>query len=462
MTSAISEDTFSRINKIFMDQESSTYEDSDERRKKRIVRLVVGDDVQNVEHLQYMVITIVNLAKKCFANRPIVYASEKSQKAQFLCNQVDAENFSAAIKAIGGDVSSDPIPENSDTYLILGDVLNRKGALRVTFDGWTFLVGPSSEAPRLQERLFSSIACYAAAAIAVGEIFFEFGKFSIEATRRVISFSLWRPELPISDTEALGEQIEELPTYLGLFGLGHLGQAYIWGLSGLPFPNGKLKIMLCDDDCAETTNLETGAVLSEADVGKLKTRVITNWVSRLGIETLILERRIDNGFQASPKDPEIAFSGFDDNLPRRWLANAGFKALYDTGLGAEHSNFDTIGFHAWPSPRTKEDIWPLESNEEKLNRTTQIKDLSNNKAYSALSKEPCGRVLLAGKSVGVPFVGAFAACIALSEMVKRLNGGPTYQDIKVKLTSLNGHSAIKFKNQPTLRGILTVNAGEKS
>lgn len=39
----------------------------------------------------------------------------------------------------------------------------------------------------------------------------------------------------------------------------------------------------------------------------------------------------------------------------------------------------------------------------------------------------CGVTLLAGKAVGAPFVGAVAACLVISEVLRLLNGGPLHQ-----------------------------------
>jgi hypothetical protein len=280
--------------------------------------------------------------------------------------------------------------------------------------------------------------CLAAVAIAVGEVFAEFANISITATRRVITFSLWRPDLPSDHPDSIGEQLVELPCNVGVFGLGHLGQAYLWGLAALPYPSPKdVTIQLCDDDFVENANVETGALLTDTAVGRLKTRVVAEWLEAGGFATKLLERRIDENFRRTTDDPLIALSGFDDNRPRQWLSKAGFTAIFDSGLGGEACNFDTIAFHSWPNPRDASMIWPQESVDESAKRETRNRNqVANNSAYQALSADECGRLLIAGKSVAVPFVGATAACIVLAEMIKHINGGPAFSDLKLRLCSL--------------------------
>ena len=56
----------------------------------------------------------------------------------------------------------------------------------------------------------------------------------------------------------------------------------------------------------------------------------------------------------------------------------------------------------------------------------------------------CGVTLLAGKAVGAPFVGAVAATLALSEVLRLLNGGidldltaPEYRSVVVTQHDFN-------------------------
>jgi len=56
--------------------------------------------------------------------------------------------------------------------------------------------------------------------------------------------------------------------------------------------------------------------------------------------------------------------------------------------------------------------------------------------------DSCGVTLLAGKAAGAPFVGAVAACLAVSEVLRLLNGGRLYQLVDVDLQSVEHRIAV--------------------
>ena len=68
-------------------------------------------------------------------------------------------------------------------------------------------------------------------------------------------------------------------------------------------------------------------------------------------------------------------------------------------------------------------------------------NIENMPAYQALKREgldTCGLAQLASRTVGVPFVGAIAACQVVSELLRRLNGGQAYE--------LLSHSALAIED----------------
>jgi hypothetical protein len=54
----------------------------------------------------------------------------------------------------------------------------------------------------------------------------------------------------------------------------------------------------------------------------------------------------------------------------------------------------------------------------------------------------CGVTLLAGKAVGAPFVGAVAATLAVTELLRFLQGGPIHELIDLDLKSPDYRSAV--------------------
>lgn len=438
MTHDISRETLSRIDKLLMDQRATRPDDSRQRRRLHGLGIVIGQDVKDCYALQLALLTAVNLGAKCFGGRVAVHASADVWLARCSVPIAMDATLADAVVTLGGTPIAGSLVGGKARHLILGDAPTAEGALRMTFDGWRVAVGPVEDLPRMGERAYCPLASIAAAALAVSEVFSEFAGLRITAARQVVTLSLWRPDLTLDRLETLGEPINELPTAIGVFGLGHLGQAYLWALAALPYSSpGKVTLQLCDDDTVEPVNVETGALLTPSAVTHQKTRVVAEWLEVRGFQTRLLERRIDCDFRRHENDPVLALSGFDDNRARQWLANSGFTKILDSGLGGEAANFDTIAYRAWPNRRKAADLWPIESDDERVAREERRRRMiQTNLAYQEVETDECGRLLLAGASVAVPFVGAVSACVVLAELLKSANGGPVFAELKLRLCAL--------------------------
>ena len=438
MNQQISRETLSRIDKLFMDRQGTSPAESLLRREQHGLEVLVGDDLATSPGLQLALLTAINLGAKCFGGQVVVYASTDAWLSRCLVPAMQGVTLNEAVSALGGTTIIHEWPMSDRRHLLLGSAPESAKSLRVTFDGWCLAVGPADDLPRMAEQDASPLASIAAAAIGVSEIFAEFAGLRITAARQVVTLSLWRPDLLVTDQQAQGSPIHELPEAIGAFGLGHLGQAYMWAIASLPFADaGKVKILLCDDDKVETANIETGALLTRAKLGQLKTRVTAQWLEARGFSTRLVERRVDGSFRRTDREPLIALSGFDDNQARQWLSEAGFALIFDSGLGGEVANFDTIAYRAWPNLRSASELWPLESARERSDRELRkLQDVTSNDAYRGLETDECGRIQIAGASIAVPFVGAVAACVVIAEMLKRVNGGPAFDEMKVRLCTL--------------------------
>lgn len=438
MNQTNSRENLSRIDKLFMDRNATSDEESYRRREMRGLDIVAGDDVKGSYGLQLALLTAVNLGVKCFAGQVTVHATAEVLLSSCVVPFVQAATLSDAVVALGGKPTRAVGLTRKSHYLVLGDAAVSDNAVRITYDGWQVAVGPAGDLPRMNERPYCPLASIAAAAIGVSELFSEFASINIAACRQVVNLSLWRPDLSTGHPDSLGQPIHELPISVGVFGLGHLGQAYLWGLAALPFSSARdSTVLLCDDDKVEAANLETGALLNRDAVTHLKTRVAAQWLEARGFSTRLLECRVDHQFRRTDREPLIALSGFDDNKARQWLANAGFRTIFDCGLGGEASNFDTIAFRAWPNPRPPADLWPLETEVERATREVRNHQrATGNSAYQTMDADECGRILMADASVAVPFVGAVASCVVLAELLKCANGGPTLSELKLRLCSL--------------------------
>ena len=435
----------SRISKLFADRDSLPTWDGLRKRRQFGVTLVCGTDVAGSYMLQLSVLTAAKIATRCFPDAVRIALPAQDEEAATLLwpGMKDRFAFGAMLRQIVGaqNVVADRGDLHRSNVLMFGDAPETAGALRVTFDGWVAMTGPASQVVRLPERPYCSLAAVLSAALAVSELFLSFAEISVEARRRTVALSLWRPELDPADPAAIGPVVGWLPADLWVLGLGHLGNAYLWALGTLPYATPcEARFFLNDFDTVEDENIETGLLFSGADVDRAKARTCAAWLERRGLQTRLLERRFDKHFRCQHDEPRLALCGFDSNPPRRELGSADFVQVIESGLGGTSNNFDTLSLHALPNPRSVHDLWPDLSDEEEERRQAQQERVAQgNEAYARSGLDECGRFELAGKSIAVPFVGAVAGCFVVAETLRLFHEGPAYTDIKLRLGGPKPH-----------------------
>jgi hypothetical protein len=312
--------------------------------------------------------------------------------------------------------------------------------IRTVHAGWRGGIVPAHTETGPTEGPPMPLSPMLAAALAVNEAFFFARTGNTAAGRRPLGLSLWNPSSQVDWlTETAGEpELRYLPARLWLIGLGHLGQAYLWGLGLLPYadPDG-LTLVLQDVDVITPSSESTSILTTPAQIGRKKTRALAAWAERRGFTTAIYERLFDGNFTRQADEPSIALCGLDNGLGRRALDRVGFDFVVEAGLGRGYRDFRTMRLHTLPAPRSAAEIWkvddPGENVEERLAYQNMLKDGSLDR---------CGITLLAGKAVGAPFVGAVASCLVLSEVLRLLHGGPIYQVIDVNLQSIEHRSTV--------------------
>lgn len=426
----------SRIDKLRLDRDALAPEESRAQRLASVPCIAAGADCSSFEALQVMLLTAVNLAFKSFSAPVPLDAPDSVWGAACLTAVGAKSTLGEALQDVGAVRVG--AGKASALTLLVGNAHASGRALRMTFDGWRVGVGPSDALPRMQERPYCVLAPLAAAAVGVGEAFSAWANISVEAARKSVTFSLWRPDVPVADEASLGQAVSEFPSKLELFGLGHLGQAYVWAMAALPLEDRQaLMPYLCDDDGVELPNLETGALLGPANLPGRKTRAVSEWLRARGFDCRLVERFIDASYRRCSGEPAVALSGFDNDEARQWLAEAGFMFVFDSGLGGEPTNFDSIAVRTWPHEKPAAELWPVEDKATRAAREARKREHTNsNAAYQDIAADECGRLLVADKSVAVPFVGALASAFVLAEVLRRTNGGPTFSDCRVRVCSL--------------------------
>jgi hypothetical protein len=430
----------SRISKLLADRDDLPLPDALRRRQAHRVTLMCGQDVASSYTLQLAVLTATVVASRCFPGAVVAALDERTAAAPLRVWPRLGLTLGQALLGVGAALTTSGA-RTGGSAVVFGDAAVPARAQRVTFDGWIAATGPAALVDRLREREFCPLSGVLAGSLAVSEVFMSFAQISIEATRRQVALSLWRPEADIRSDAAQGVPVQVLPKELWALGLGHLGNAYLWTLAGLPYARAaEVKVFLADFDEVEPENADAG-VLFTANTRGLKTRVCGTWLEERGFRTRLVERRLDARFRRGDDEPGLALCGFDSNPARRGIAPAEFLRVIESGLGDTADNFDTISLHTLPNARSASELWPDASPEEQradIARRQRIAREST--AYAGLGDE-CGRFELAGKAVAVPFVGMAAASFVVAEALRLYHDGPAYADFKLRLATPSDLSA---------------------
>jgi hypothetical protein len=390
---------------------------------------------------QAMLLTAVALAKRVFLGGVTVSGELSSmQKTPLPLGPTLAD----AVHSLGAMIGEE---ESANTARILiGQTASVKDgfSVRPVASGWRggIMPGKSEYVAGMKPALPTSSML--AAALAVNEAFLYVNGAAPVAGLRSIGMSLWNLE---SDGDWLSDDPSEpelvyLPSSLWLIGLGHLGQAYLWGLGLLPYGHDQaLRLVLQDTDEVTISTESTSVLTDPSMVGSMKTRVMASWAERRGFKAEIHERPFGPWIKRQEFEPPVALCGIDNGLGRRALDQAGFDLVLEAGLGQGHRNFRTMRIHSFPGSRSSEDVWNGKGNGRE--------NLAENPAYKNLLADgrldQCGMTLLAGKSVGAPFVGSTASALVISEILRLLHGGTVNQLIDFDLLSVDERFVVPNK-----------------
>jgi len=299
------------------------------------------------------------------------------------------------------------------------------------WDGWRASISPATQAPPLTCKRDNPLAGVAAAALGVNEAFLHVRGDLLEAGHRTVGLSLWDP-LDIDNWQTqVGPDLRYLPQALWLVGLGHLGQAYAWMLAMLPYSGKGPHVVLQDFDIAAKSNVSTCLLLSEADVGKQKVRLVADRLERAGFKTGLVERRFGPNHTLFPGEPATALIGVDNVEARGDVDTAGFTFVVEAGLGSGYRDFRNIRIHTFPGPRPASQIWKAASGVQgKIELNETYKNLA------AERNDLCGMTQLASRAVATPFVGVLAAAMVMAEVIRPLHGGGIHAVLDVQMRNL--------------------------
>jgi hypothetical protein len=401
----------------------------------------IDHEAARSESQQIVLLTVVALARRVFLGGVTVAGVTD---APHVTRMPLGARLSDAIVALGGVVSDARAP--GVPAIVIGSRSDRRVgfAVRPVAAGWRGGILPAHSPLLITGGKPIPLAGMLAAALAVNEAYLHVNTGMSAAGRRAQGLSLWNPGSCADwlDEDAQEPPLTYLPSHLWLIGLGHLGQAYLWGLGLLPYAKpAELSLVLQDVDLVTGASESTSILTDATMIGTKKTRAMAAWAERRGFRTFILERLFDADFKRQPSEPAVALCGLDNAIGRQALDQVGFELIVEAGLGRGHRDFRTMRLHCLPGSRRSSEMWKAAPSAEAL---------EDRPAYTKLVEDgtlnSCGMTLLAGKAVGAPFVGSVAATLALSEILRLLHGGPLHHLIDVDLLSLDQRATIYHTN----------------
>jgi hypothetical protein len=345
-----------RTAKYFMDSgKAATCEEAMGMLQGFGLTIHVGDEITRSLHHQIALLTLVNVARRTFLGGIEIVGHSEAPSMSALA---PGRSLSDALRALGGKIVRRARPDWPSA--VIGDAEQIQGdapCWHLAWAGWRGGVIPCRQRRPMVESEAMSLAPALAAAVCAGEAFAYHAGDHPMAGRRATGLSLWRPGADWLAADGSEPELVYLPTRLWLIGLGNLGQAFAWLLACLPYRDPReVELMLQDFDRMAPSNDSTSVLSNLADVGRRKSRCVSDWLEARGFTTMLEERRFGAWTRRAADEPGVALCGVDNALARMALEKAGFDLVVESGLGAGPSAFRSISLHSSAS-RSAEQVW---------------------------------------------------------------------------------------------------------
>lgn len=429
--SAIAPDTLHRGVKMALDSgEAESVEAAYAIFARYRVSVVVSPEAARTPAHQAALLTIVNAGRRSLLGGVSVTGADGAPLLLKLPGA--ASSLCEAIVAYGG--ACVPEPCHGAPIIMLGrSSLDGDLVLNLTFGRLSAGVFPAGEGEPLEEPADGVIGAVVAAGLAVSEVF-QNRRGNPMAGRREVGLSLWDPTKPWR--VAPGPERFFIPSRIWMVGLGHLGQAFLWLYTLLPFaPDADIMFALRDFDALTLANDSTSMLTQRINAGRLKTRHCATWVEARGFGSRLIERRFGPDLRVNSNDPRVLVCGADNASVRAAMEAPGFELVVEAGLGAGPQDYLAMRMHTFPASVSAQAKWG--------GAAAAAESPIDAPAYEALKRkgaDQCGLVELASRTVGAPFVGIVAAGLTLSEIIRRLSGGPAFEVVDLTLRDLGART----------------------
>ena len=413
-TEILTENTLNRLAKALMVRHNVNYQTATKMLDTFRLNVVAGEGLLTSRAQQAALLTAVNTGKRAFHGGVFV---DMPKDVPCLLNWPGNLTLNKIVQALGGTLTEINTPAPGETLFIGSHKPEAGDGYVLHCAGWRGGITSPQVVPNFRAGVDFALGGIATASIAVSRSFLRISGLHTTPEIDQQGISLWRPDLDWLHPDAEGPQIEFLPPKVWMLGLGHLGQAYLWCLSFLPYSNpADVEFLLQDFDRVVKGNYASGLLCEEQNVGHKKTRICSDWLELRGFTTTIVERPFDKLTKRTPDEPGVACCGFDRAEPRRLLEDANFDLVVECGLGADSYRFDRLTLHTFPgAPKKASEIW-----------NTSVDAIADPRLVEAFKqKDDCGIVAetLAKKAIASSFVGTFAGSLVVAEILKALHGG---------------------------------------
>lgn len=433
MTWGETADTLHRTVKLLIDSgRAKNPNQAREILESLVLQVAVGAEIETDLAAQAALLTIINSGHRAFLGGVHVLIEHDVPLQVPWAAELSA---SEAVHRFGGRVVEQLHPERPTLAVARPSAVIGRPVLYLTHSAW--VAGVVESADGMLDGHGTAPAGIAAGALGVAEVFQQ-GLGDPVPGRRDAGVSLWRPDLNWRHPDAVGPALEYLPSRLWLLGLGHLGQAYAWVIGMLPYAApAEVRLGLVDYDRVVEGNTATQLLVTETDVEQYKTRVVAAALEGLGFDTAIVERAFDSNFypDVASDEPTIAVVGFDKRDPRLLLGGDRFSWVVDGGLGAGPVEYLDIVVNTFPATEDPSIAFPPprrravgvlpDAYEDEIAR--QVGEGAESDAVR------CGMLEIAGVNIGAAFVGAFAATLVITDILRLLHGGPNFSVVSIDL-----------------------------
>lgn len=449
----VTESNFNRLSIVVMEKYGYTYPESLDKLNKLTLFVDCNDIINESVACQIALLTVINTGKRAFLGGVYVRIPKNTQ---LLIKWPGGASLIEIITALGANLVNNG-KGNYDFKLNIGINPRAENELQLVNNGWIGGVIAYDDPITMPENSLYDypIAGVMSGSLAVGLGFLKVTGIDILAAENSVLISLWRPDLNWKDNEAIGPKLEYLPQKYWILGLGHLGQAHLWNIGFLPYPDEQpAQLLLQDFDKVIKGNYTAGLLCEETSIGKFKTRICSDWLERRNFQTVICERRYDGNTIRENDEPYIALSGFDSSDPRLHLEKSGFDLVVECGLGGRLDNFDEFILHTFPNgQKTPQGLWG-NLKKSTLRHKTVLNEFQPLKHCGILA------MTLASKAISASFVGAFTSSFAISEVIRGLHDGYRYDDVTLSFRDMNNRVArilSKYNTETSRNGFIKIN-----